>query len=193
MNDRWRKLNANMRQYVPFRANMAVQRKTAFLEQSWWPEFDMFGSMPWCSFPWHKLLPRLTPKNCYKVYSLNLVDEFTSLFSPKVIVAGLPRESFPTEACLCGHQCFSVVAQATQDSPKASPRKNFIEQLKLLLKWMLIERWRRSSMLSSMCQHVARLQFDSCAEKDRLFGTVIMAWIWHAWINSMVFVPISSQ
>ena len=41
MNERWRKLNANMRQYVPFRANMgqhcslsAVQRKTAFLEQS---------------------------------------------------------------------------------------------------------------------------------------------------------------
>ena len=58
---------------------------------------------------------------------------FTSLFSPKVIDAGLPRESFPTEAC-CGHQCFSVIAQATQDSPKASPKKNFIEQLKLLLK-----------------------------------------------------------
>ena len=33
-----------------------------------------------------------------------------------------------------GDQCFSVVAQATQDSPKASPRKNFIEQLLLLLK-----------------------------------------------------------
>ena len=27
---------------------------------------------------------------------------------------------------------------------------------------MLIERWRRPSMLSSMCQHVARLQFDCC-------------------------------
>ena len=53
------------------RANMwqdcsltAVQRKTAFLEQSWWPEFDMFGSMPWCWFPWHKLLPRLAQKTC---------------------------------------------------------------------------------------------------------------------------------
>ena len=139
MKERWRKLNANMHQYVPFRANMgqhcslsAVQRKTACLEQSWWPEFDMFGSMPWCSFPWHKLLPRLAHKNCCKVYSLNLIDEFTSLFSPKVIVAGLPRQSLP---CLCGHQCFSVVAH--QDSPKASPRailkwKNLIEPLKLL-------------------------------------------------------------
>ena len=44
--------------------------------------------------------------------------------------------------------------------------------IKLLLKWMLIERWRRPSMLSSMRQHVTRLQFDSCAEKDSLCGTV---------------------
>ena len=195
MNERWRKLNANMRQCVPFRANMgqhcslsAVQRKTAFLEQSWWPEFGMFESMPWCLFPWHKLLLRLTPTNCYKVYSLNVIDEFTSLLSLKVIVAGLPRESFPTDACLCGHQCFSVVVQPTQDAPKASPRKNFIEQVKLLVKWMLIEWWKRPSMLSSMCQRVASLQFDSCAEKDRLSGTVMMAWIWHVWINAMVFV-----
>ena len=42
----------------------AVQRKTACVEQSWWPEFEMFGSMPWCSFPWHKLLPRLAQKTC---------------------------------------------------------------------------------------------------------------------------------
>ena len=27
--------------------------------------------------------------------SLNLIHEFTSLFSPKVIVAGLPRKTFP--------------------------------------------------------------------------------------------------
>ena len=27
----------------------AVQRKTACVEQSWWPEFDTFGWMPWCS------------------------------------------------------------------------------------------------------------------------------------------------
>ena len=60
--------------------------------------------------------------------SLNLIHEFTFLFSRKEIVAGLP----------IGHQCFSAVAKATQDSPKASPRvifkrKNLIEQLKPLL------------------------------------------------------------
>ena len=73
------------------------------------------------------------PKNCDKVYSLNLIDQFTSLFSPKVIVAGLPRESFPH--AFCGHQCYCVVVH--QDSPKASPRaifkwQNLIEPLKLL-------------------------------------------------------------
>ena len=52
--------------YVPLRASMgqhcslpAVQRKTAFVEQSWWRELNLFGSMQWCSFPWHKLLLRL--------------------------------------------------------------------------------------------------------------------------------------
>ena len=94
----------------------------------WWnshhgPELKTLGSMPWCSFPWQKLLPR-------------------------------PAQGL-----------FSV------------------------LKWMLIERWARPSMLSSMCQHVARLQFDSCAKKQSLCGTVMMAWIWHVWINAIVFVP----
>ena len=32
---------------------------------SWWPEFDMFGSMPSCSFPRQKLLPKLAQKNCH--------------------------------------------------------------------------------------------------------------------------------
>ena len=52
----------------------AVQRKTAFLEQSWWPEFEMFGSMPWCSFQWHKLLPRLAKKNCHRVIQQSEFD-----------------------------------------------------------------------------------------------------------------------
>ena len=39
---------------------------------------------------------------------------------------------------------------------------------------MLIERWRRPSLLSSMRQHVTRLQFDSCAKKDSLCGTVMI-------------------
>ena len=102
MNERWRKLNANMRQYVPFRTNMgqhcsfsAVQGKTAFLEQSWWREFDMLGSMPWCSFPWHKLLPRLTPKNCYTVYSLNLIDGLHPCFRRRWLMQVCLGKAFP--------------------------------------------------------------------------------------------------
>ena len=52
------------------------------------------GLEPWCSFPWHKLLPSLAQKTCCTV-SLNLIHEFTSLFSPKVISAGLPGKTFP--------------------------------------------------------------------------------------------------
>ena len=86
MNDRWGKLNANMRQYVPLRTSMgqhcslsAVQRKTAFVEQSWWPELNLFGSMRWCSFPLHKLLPRLAQKNRCTVWIL--IHECASMFS----------------------------------------------------------------------------------------------------------------
>ena len=56
----------------------------------------MFGSMPWSSFPWHKLLTRLGQSEYLS--SLNLIHEFTSLFSPKVYnfcrfaQEGLPRK-----------------------------------------------------------------------------------------------------
>ena len=71
----------------------------------------------------------------------------------------------------------------------STPSRRTAPVLFSVLKWMLIERWTRPSMLSSMCQHVARLQFDSCAKKQSLCGTVMMAWIWHVWINAIVFVP----
>ena len=85
MNDRWRKLNDTMHQYVPLRASMCQHVPTlqfvscAEKDSLWWnshdgPELKMLGSMPWCSFPWHKLLPRLVQKNC----CINLIDEFTS-------------------------------------------------------------------------------------------------------------------
>ena len=55
----------NLPTFFPHCSLTAVQRRTAFVEESWWPEFNLFGSMPWCLFPWHKLLPRLTQNNCY--------------------------------------------------------------------------------------------------------------------------------
>ena len=92
--ERWRRpsMLSSMCQHVWQDCSLtAVQRKTAFVEQSWWPELNLFGSMRWCSFPWHKLLPRLAQKNC----CINLIDEFASLFSPKVIFAGSLRKAFP--------------------------------------------------------------------------------------------------
>ena len=144
-----------------------VQRKTAYhcVEESWWPEFNLFGSMPWCSFPWHKHLPRLAQKNCCTVYSLNLIHEFTSLFSTNLLYVGLPRKAFPGKQAKVdtGHQCFSMVAQATpQDSPKASPMaifkwKNLMEQLNPLLEWIcwmkVGEGWVCWVQLANMWQH----------------------------------------
>ena len=138
------------------RANMwkncslsAVQRKTAFVEESWWPECNLSGSMPWCSFPWHKHLPRLAQKDCCTVYSLNLIHEFTSLFSTNLLYVGLRRKAFPGKQAKVdtGHQCFSVVAQATpQDSPKASPMAVF--------KWknlMVVHQGARASARHTVC------------------------------------------
>ena len=107
MNERWRKLNANMHQYVPFRANMANIALCQLCKerQPVWNSHD--GLNLTCLDQCHGV-HWLTPKTCYTVYSLDLMDEFTSLFSPKVIVAGLPRESFPHASvdinvilCLC--------------------------------------------------------------------------------------------
>ena len=250
---------------------------------SWWPELKMFGSMPLCSFPRQKLVPKLGQKNChtttwiYPIADSILVSDQTDLFSFATYgdEYGVPRKALPRKQANVdtGHQIrpmvicpralfkwknfieqlklilkwmliekrrrpsmLSSMCQHVQGLTlkhpccgpnwfiqfcpcgdeycvprKPLPRKqanvhtghqilpglaqgsfqwkNLIEQLKLLLKLMLIERWRRPSMLSSMRQHVTRLQFDSCAKKHSLSGTVMMAWIWHVWINAMVFVP----
>ena len=58
---------------------------------------------------------------------------------------------------------------------QGQPKKEFHRTTKAIAEMNADGRWRRPSMLSSMCQHVARLQFDSCAEKDNLSGTVMMA------------------
>ena len=165
----------------------AVQRKTTFVEQSWWPEFDMFGSIPWCSFPRQKLLPKLAQKSCHttvRIYPWKttptiadsiLVSDQTDLFS---FTTHGDEYGMPGKALLwkqakvdTGHQILPGLTQGSFQIKELDRTT-----IKLLLKWMLIERWRRPSMLSSMRQHVTRLQFDSCAKKDNLCGTVTMAW-----------------
>ena len=114
------------------RANMcklcslsAVQRKTACVEQSWWPEFDMFGSMPWCSFPWHKLLPMmLAQKNCHTTVWIWSMSSHPRL-RLKVIVAGLPEKAFPQKHAFVDISVFLCCASNAKDSPKASRKAIF--------------------------------------------------------------------
>ena len=68
------------------RANMgqncslsAVQRKSACVEQSWWAEFDMFGSLPWCSLADAKELLKST---VYNLYSKGMVLFVSRLANP---------------------------------------------------------------------------------------------------------------
>ena len=111
MNERWRKLNANMRQCVPFRANMGQHCSLS-------AEKDRLSGTVMMAWIWHVrinamvFVPRAQapPEADANELLYNLQSKFDrsvyNLFSPKVIVAGLPRESFPTEACLCGHECY---------------------------------------------------------------------------------------
>ena len=160
----------------------AVQRETAFVEQSWF-------MMAWIWHAWINAIvfvpaAKAPPKaGAHELSdkSLNLacsgqhpVSDQTDLFSFATYgdEYGVPRKALPRKEAKVdtGHQIRPRVI-----SPRAHFKwKNLIEQLKLLLKLMLIERWRRPSMLSSMRQHVTRLQFDSCAKKDSLCGTVLI-------------------
>ena len=188
LNESWRRLSllsSTWQHVTTLHLISCAERETAFVEESSWPELNLFGSMPWCSFPWHELSNSLQFKFDPWVY---IYIHLHPCFSTNLLYVDLPRKAFSGKRAKVdtGHQCFSVVAQATpQDSPKASPMaifkwKNLIGQLNPLLEWMLNESWRRPSLLSSTCQwgqHVATLQFDSCAEKDSLCGRVPMAWI----------------
>ena len=179
--------------YVPLCASMGqhcslptVQRKTAFVEQSWWPERISFGSMRWCSFPWHKLLPRPAQKKC----CINLIHKFTSVFSRNVIYAGLLGKAFPRKQAFVDIRVFLWFRKQRPRFAQGQPKGYFqFKELHRTAKaYCSNECWLkgvwRPSMLSSMCQHMARLQFDSCAEKDSLCGTVMMAWTQDVWINA---------
>ena len=146
---------------------------------------NLFGSMPWCSLPWHKHLPRLKQKDCYTVYSLNLIHEFTSLFSTNLLYVGLRRKAFPGKQAKVdtGHQCFSVVAQATpQDLPKASPMaifkwKNLMEQLDRACWVQRANMWKNCSL--SAVQRKTAFVEESWWPECNLYGS--MPWCSFPW------------
>ena len=114
--------------------------------------------------------------------SLNLIHEFTSLFRRRwfmMIYGGWPRKAFSRKQAFVDINAFPWLHKQQPIFAQGQPKGNF--QLKELHRttkafsemnadW----NWRRHSMLRSMCQHVARLQSDSCAEKCSLCGTVMI-------------------
>ena len=83
-------------------------------------------------------------------------------------LVGLPRKAFPAKQAKVdtGPSVFLCLRKQRSKIRKASPRalfdwKNWIEQLNLLLKWVLNEMWRRLSVLSSKCRQVATLNLSA--------------------------------
>ena len=161
----------------------------------------MLGSMPWCSFPWHKLLPRLAQNGCtVQIWSMSLHPCFRRMWFMQVCLGKPSHGSIPllTSVFFCGW------ASNSQDSPKTSPRatfkwknldiKNFIEPLKLLSQWMTGgESWM--TPCTNMCPYVPACAniavCQLCRERQPLVEQSWWAWTENAWINAMVFVPMA--
>ena len=79
------------------------------------------------SFPWQKLLSRLA-QNC--LYNLDLIPEFTSLFSTKVICAGLPAKAFPRNQAFVDISVFLWLQKQRPSFAQGQPKGYF--QLKEL-------------------------------------------------------------
>ena len=117
-------------------------------------------------------------------------------FRRRWLLAGLPRESFPIGFV----DISSFLWLLTKILPRRSPRaifkwKNLIEPLKAIVPMNIIEWEGGESWMLNMHQWCAmkgakmgqHCSLISCAKKDSLSGTVMMAWIWHVWINAIVF------
>ena len=107
------------------------------------------------------------------VYLLNLIHEFTSFFSTKVIYAALPKKTFPWKQAFVGHQCFSVVAQAT---PKIRPRP--AERLNQFSRWKKLGKaayaeiwWVQCANMWQHCNLAAVQRKTAFLEQSWWFGS----------------------
>ena len=122
-------------------------------------------SVRWCAAA-DKRKHQCCPMNTTKVIFAGL--PLTSVFSTNLLYAGMPKKTFSRKQAYADISVFLRLWRLPKIRPMAMfERKNLMEQLNPLLEWMLNEGWRRLSLLSSTCQHVATLQFDS---------RVMMAW-----------------
>ena len=145
---------------------------------SWWPELKMFWINAMVFVPMAEAPTKAGAKDL-SYDSLNLIHEFTSLFRRRwfmQVCLGRPSHgSMP----LWKPVFFRWLGKQRPRFARGLPKGNF--QLKELHRttkayshmnadW----NWRRPNVLSSIRQHVARLQFDSCAKKDSLCVTVMI-------------------
>ena len=155
--------------------------------------------MPWCSFPWHKLLPRLTQKNCY-IYTLQ------SKFDPWVYIRVLNQpalcrfawESLPgetgkgrhwTPVFFCG--CASNAPRFAQGQPNGYFQMKELDRTtepiaRMNVEWKL-EKAEFAEFDLPTCGNIAVWQL--CRERQPL-------WKSHDGLNltcldAMVFVPMA--
>ena len=167
----WTQTCTNVCLYVLAWANIAVcqlcrERKT-FVEQSWWPELNVFGSMPWCSFPRHIFLPRPAQKNCcLNFWSMSLHPCSHRRRSLQVRLGKLSNRSMPlwTSVFFCGCGYFQM--KELDRTTEAIVRMN--------------ERWRKLNANMHQCVPLRASMGQHCSlsavqRKKDLCGTVMMA------------------
>ena len=100
MNEVWKKLNANMRQYVPLHGNMGQPLLfVSCAEKDSLCGTVMMGLKLTCLDQCHGV----------RWHGTSSLQGWCK----RIVVFRFSQESLPTEAGLCRHQCFSAVAQAT--------------------------------------------------------------------------------
>ena len=73
-------------------------------------------------------------------------------------------KAFPQKHAFVDISVFLSLRKQQPRFAQGQPKKEFHRTTKAIAEMNADGRWRRTSMLSSMWQHVARLQFDSCAD-----------------------------
>ena len=157
MNADWKVEKAQYAEFnVPTCGKIAVwqlcRERQPFWNSHEWPEFDMFGSMPWCWFPWHKLLPRLTPKNCCIVYSLNLTTEI-----------GKSRHWTSVFFCRCASN-----ARFAEDQPKKEFHKTTKDIAQMNADWK-VEKAQYAELNVPTCGKIAVCQL--CRERQPFWNS----------------------
>ena len=181
-----------------------AQRKTAFVEQSWWPAFNMFDRK---FDPWVYIL--FLDEGDFCRYGQEDLPAETGLCRPQARAKILPRPAqvgwtyCSNDCCMKGGEgwayssaCQHVailqfVSSAETDSAYSGRQTaSFVSDRTDLSSFATHGDEYDWICIIVICVSL-RLGKQCCAEKESLCGRVMMAWIWHVWINAMVFLPMA--